>query len=860
MTVTDQPQTGAGEVRVDAAPVAEPAQPSSSLNDGRRTLLLAAGVYLLLSLVLWSNVWSAHPTSTTICACGDPSTFIWYFAWPAHAIAHGLNPLHSSAIGYPTGVNLLANTSELPVGILMTPVTWLFGPIASLNVVLTLSPVVSAIAMFVLVRRWVRWAPAAFIGGLAYGFSPFVLVSLTEAHLMLGLAFVPPLVLLCLDELFMTQRRSAVAMGVGLGLLVTVQFFVGSEVLFMTVAVAAIGIAVLVTWAALRAPDALRLRAPHAVRGVVAAGVTSLVLLLLPVWYSLAGPARISGPVWPGENLANSGARLSDYFVPSFKPVGIGASLDRAVGGYQGALIPAEYVGLGMMVVLLVGLVIWRRDRRLIFFSVLTTAAAILSLGAGTHIPLPWRLVGGLPLFQNVIPERFALFVYLGTSVMLAIIVDHVRRAVGAPGREGAGTTRTRRVGPMAGILVAAVALVPQSAVIARTVPFTVQSLVEPQWVTTAGRHLPSGQVVLIFPAPFSGIKSSVAWEALDGLRFALIGTGGPGGVVQRAGKEAPGQAAISNASFSFNPDVAALTSSVDVRAVRQALDGWGVTTVVIPDQPSLPIYERTQSVKFAAALIASATGEAPFLQDAAWVWTGVGTRAPTGRALLSGLRGLYPRPRDERDHRGRGRDPMCARGRPCGEPGERLTEQSTYARPPVVLVSRTNYNGRMVSTELHGAAAAATHMHGAAAATETELASRLRLAATRLHRKLRQQTAGGLTPSQASALSSVERLGSPTLGELAAREAVQPPSMTRIVGILEEQGYLARVTDTADRRVARVAVTPKGGEILRRSRSRKDAFLVERLHGLPPEERAALPALLELLEHLVHTGEDARP
>ena len=64
----------------------------------------------------------------------------------------------------------------------------------------------------------------------------------------------------------------------------------------------------------------------------------------------------------------------------------------------------------------------------------------------------------------------------------------------------------------------------------------------------------------------------------------------------------------------------------------------------------------------------------------------------------------------------------------------------------------------------------------------DTEIASRLRMAVTRLHRRLRQQSAGGLTPSQASALASVAQLGSPTLGLLAARESVQPPSMTRIV------------------------------------------------------------------------------
>jgi len=137
-------------------------------------------------------------------------------------------------------------------------------------------------------------------------------------------------------------------------------------------------------------------------------------------------------------------------------------------------------------------------------------------------------------------------------------------------------------------------------------------------------------------------------------------------------------------------------------------------------------------------------------------------------------------------------------------------------------------------------------------AADEAELASRLRLAVTRLHRRLRQQTAGALTPSQSSALSSIERLGSPTLGALAVHESVQPPSMTRVVAGLEKLGYVIRVADPTDRRVARVQVSESGRAVLRQSRSRKDAFLAGQLHQLDPGERDELSNLTALLERLV--------
>ena len=100
---------------------------------------MAGAGYLLLSVFVWSNVWTSHPTSVTTCGCGDSSLFTWYMEWPAYAIAHGLDPFFSTAMNYPNGLNLLANTSELAFSLVLAPVTWLFGPVATLNVALTLA-------------------------------------------------------------------------------------------------------------------------------------------------------------------------------------------------------------------------------------------------------------------------------------------------------------------------------------------------------------------------------------------------------------------------------------------------------------------------------------------------------------------------------------------------------------------------------------------------------------------------------------------------------------------------------------------------------------------------------------------------
>ncbi len=131
------------------------------------------------------------------------------------------------------------------------------------------------------------------------------------------------------------------------------------------------------------------------------------------------------------------------------------------------------------------------------------------------------------------------------------------------------------------------------------------------------------------------------------------------------------------------------------------------------------------------------------------------------------------------------------------------------------------------------------------------EAAARLRLAVMRLSRKVRQQVAEEVTPSQLSVLVSVERSGSPTLGELAAAEQVRPPSMTRLVDALVDSGLLTRKVEPSDRRVARVELTAAGRRAIQRSRSLRTAYLTKKLGRLAPAQLERLEELVELLERL---------
>ena len=137
-------------------------------------------------------------------------------------------------------------------------------------------------------------------------------------------------------------------------------------------------------------------------------------------------------------------------------------------------------------------------------------------------------------------------------------------------------------------------------------------------------------------------------------------------------------------------------------------------------------------------------------------------------------------------------------------------------------------------------------------AVDRAQLAGRLRLVVTRLNRRLRQQGEVGMGASSFSALATVSRRGSVSLGELAALEGVKPPSITTTVAALESKGLVSRVADPTDRRVTRVTITPRGRLRLLRSRTRKTAYLAARLEALDERQLRVLEEAATILERAI--------
>jgi DNA-binding MarR family transcriptional regulator len=135
---------------------------------------------------------------------------------------------------------------------------------------------------------------------------------------------------------------------------------------------------------------------------------------------------------------------------------------------------------------------------------------------------------------------------------------------------------------------------------------------------------------------------------------------------------------------------------------------------------------------------------------------------------------------------------------------------------------------------------------------TATDIAAGLRLVVNRLARRMRQEADAGIGVSMLSALAVIDGAGRMTLGELAASEQVQPPTMTRIAAALEDKGLVVREADAKDGRVAWVRVSPDGRKFLERTRGRKNAYLARRLRDFSDEDRRTLERAVSLMERLV--------
>ena len=331
-----EPAEPADSVASADEPSAAPATPRSRIGRAARAVGFHLGAIALFSLpavALWWHVWSGHPSSTLTCGCGDPAQEVWFMAWPAWAIAHLHNLFFSGAVNVPHGANLLSNTSGTLVGVVLAPVTWLFGPVTATNVALTLAPALARGAASPPSARSSPGSPVPSRPGLVYGYSAAIVTSLAFGHVSVTWLVIPPLLFTTLHEIVIRQEHSVRRDGLVLAALLVVQFLISPEVLVMCLLLATVGLLAVmaVGWRQVRA------RAGHALPALgLAAGVT-VALLAYPAWFGVAGPQAVTGVLFPLAPIL--GVPLSGLLSPG--QYGAFANEYVRFGGYLGRNGPA---------------------------------------------------------------------------------------------------------------------------------------------------------------------------------------------------------------------------------------------------------------------------------------------------------------------------------------------------------------------------------------------------------------------------------------------------------------------------------------------------------------------------------------
>ncbi len=234
------------------------------------TLGAAAGYGAVTMVAFWDAL-ARGLTHTMPCGCFDQAQSAWFLAWVPYALQHGHNPFFTTWLNPPHGVNLMDNASMPLLGLVMAPFTVLLGPVASWDILAMVAMAGSALAAFCVFRRFVAWRPAAFAGGLLYGFGPYMAAQGTT-HLNLSFAVFPPVVLWLAEAVLVRQQGRAERWGVVFGACCLAQLLISTELLLTTATMAAIGAVALVAtrWRsvlrALRGDTAVRTAAVRRMR------------------------------------------------------------------------------------------------------------------------------------------------------------------------------------------------------------------------------------------------------------------------------------------------------------------------------------------------------------------------------------------------------------------------------------------------------------------------------------------------------------------------------------------------------------------------------------------------------------------
>ncbi|NYF56958.1 hypothetical protein [Micromonospora purpureochromogenes] len=442
--------TSAARTASDADPdlavgLAEPAAPGSRATRWRasvarhRTGLLVGLAFALLAGWLTQGLWP-DPTGRVLALNpADQTLYEWFLAVDSRAVLGDFGLL-TDRLNSPDGVNLMTNTTVIALGVLLAPVTLLFGAPVTFALLAGVNLAGTAVAWYLLFTRTLRaHRLAAALGAGLCGFGPGM-VSQSNSHLHMTAQWLVPVIVWLVVRMLRAadpgpaslagpDRRRLVTSALGLAAAVTAQVFIGEEVLFLT----AVTLLVMTVAYALTDRELLRRALPGFAGGLMLAAGLALLVLGYPLWFQFAGPQGVADGMFSPHYFS---ADLSSWWTISpLSVVGSDSSARLTTG-------PSEYntfLGLPLLLVT-AGCALWLGRRPLVVACVagalamgaLSLGPEVVNDGTRTAVPGPYRLLAGLPVIDGALPMRFGLTLLPLAATLLVLAVD---RALRRPGR-----------------------------------------------------------------------------------------------------------------------------------------------------------------------------------------------------------------------------------------------------------------------------------------------------------------------------------------------------------------------------------------------------------------------------------------
>ncbi len=517
----------------------------------RSTVTIPVAFFLFFGLAValkWA-VWVAPLSNYG--GSADVEQKMWFLTWTPFAVGSHHNPLVSSYLNYPVGVNLMWNTPMPLIALLFWPVTAIWGAIVTYNVVTTAAMALAAGFAFLAIRRYVHGDLAAACGGLLYGFSPAMIAQNTGHASPVVSAVTVPLALLLLDELVVRQRLRPWLLGLLIGILGIAQFLIFEEFFAFEIGFGALLIIVL----ALTFRHEVFKRAPYALRATGVAAVLIAAGVAYPLYVQFLGPLhRLHSLPQPAGFSIDSLNLVYPTVIQAISP-----SFATSVSSHfsNNSTEADGYLGIPLLILAIVVLIKYWRNRVVRVAGIMAVVITICSLGPklqfANHtlpIPLPWWLPSKIPVLRSLLPARMMFFTFLACGFLFAYALHRLWLA-----------PRRRVLGGLAAVLTAAVVITP----LAPALPLYTSTLNVPSYFKSpAAKQVPDASPVLTVPWPGVTDMAGMDWQVASGFRFRLVG-----GYFQ--GVPAGDQDALYQVATSFSgPKIPHLGPDVTTRFLKQ--------------------------------------------------------------------------------------------------------------------------------------------------------------------------------------------------------------------------------------------------------------------------------------------------